>query len=136
VEDVLSCTVAKAYNHPLHRSYKDTWPAIDKMLINLHDKGIGFNLSITVLFQTDSTHLSQLKHTIKADMLSGHTITDLTWGVPPILNGDWASEWATNMYGSISHPTIVDVMLMILDTIDRVQLQDPDINLEEFYFRR
>jgi hypothetical protein len=95
------------------------------MLSDLHDKGLG------LLFQTDS---AQLKHTLKADTLSGRTITDLKWRVPPILNGDWASEWATNMYGSISYPTIVDVVLMISDTIDRVQLQDPDISLEELHF--
>jgi hypothetical protein len=134
VREVGTYPAAKAYNQPLHRSYRDTWPAIDKMLSDLHDKGLGFNLSKTVLFQTDSVHLSQLKHTLKADTISGRTITDLTWGVPPILNGDYASEWATDMYGGITHPTIVDVVLMILDTIDKVQLRDPSVQMEELYF--
>jgi hypothetical protein len=134
VKEVLTSPAAKVYDHQLHRSYRDTWPAIDKMLSELHDKRLGFNLSKTLLFQTDSTHLSQLKHTLKADTISGRTITDLTWGVPPILNGDYASDWASDMYGSITHPTIVDVVLMILDTVDRVQLQDPNVNLEDLHF--
>jgi hypothetical protein len=38
------------------------------------------------------------------------------------------------MYGGITHPTIVDVVLMILDTIDKVQLRDPSVQIEELYF--
>lgn len=69
VKDVLSYPAAKIYSRTLHRSYKDTWPAIDKMLSELHDQGLGFNFSKTVLFRTDSVHLSQLKHTLKAKTL-------------------------------------------------------------------
>ena len=129
-----SIPAAGAYNHPLHRSYKDTFPAIDKMLSDLHDKGLGFNLPKSVLFRTDSVHLSQLKHTPKADTVSGRTITDLTWGVPPILNGDFATDWATEMYGGITHPTILDVVLMILNTIDKLRLVDPHFDLEDLQF--
>jgi hypothetical protein len=125
---------AEAYSYPLHRSYRDTFPAIDKMLSDLHDKGLGFNLPKAVLFSTDSVHLSQLKHTPKADTVSGRTITDLTWGVPPILNGDFAAEWAAEMYGNIVHPTILDVVLMILDTVDKVQLADPLVDLGDLCF--
>ncbi len=130
------CTVAavEAYSHPLHRSYRDTFPAIDKMLSDLHNKGLGFNLPKSILFGTDSVHLSQLKHTPKADTVSGRTITDLTWGVPPILNGDFASEWAAETYGGIIHPTILDVVLMILDTIDKLQTRDPLVDLKNLYF--
>jgi hypothetical protein len=134
VKEFLTSPAAKPYDQPLHRSYKDTWPAIDKMLSDLHDKGLGFNLSKALLFRTESVHLSQLKHTLKADTVSGRTITDLSWGVPPILNGDYASEWATETYGSIVHPTIVDVVLMILDTIDKLQALDPYMKLEDLYF--
>jgi hypothetical protein len=38
------------------------------------------------------------------------------------------------MYGSISHPTIIDVVLMILDTIDKIQNQDPNMDLRELQF--
>jgi hypothetical protein len=47
-----------------------------------------------------------------------------------LLNGDYASEWATEMYGSITHPTIIDVVLMIL----KLQTLDPYMKLEELHF--
>jgi hypothetical protein len=56
VKECLTSPAAKVYDQPLHRSYKDTWPAIDKMLSDLHDKGLGFNLSKALLFRTESVH--------------------------------------------------------------------------------
>ena len=134
VRDPKKFPAASVYKRPLHRSYKATYPAIDKMLSALHDQRLGLNLPNRVLYQTASTQKGVLKHAIKADSKAGRAITDISYCEPPILNGEWASAWAADTYGSITHPTIVDVVLMILDTIDKLQAADPKFSLNDIRF--
>ena len=71
---------------------------------------------------------------MKFDKLCGRNTSDLSFGEGPILNGDWAKDAAAEMYGEVHHPTIVDIVLMILDAWDKVKLTSPDAKLEDLYF--
>lgn len=72
-----------------------------------------------------------LRHFFFALHLSGRTITDLTWGEPRFLMvTEQANGQQTRMVAFLIRPGV----LMILDTIDKVQLRDPDFNLDELQF--
>ena len=106
---------AAFHTKQLQQSYKSTFPAVDKMLSEIHDQGLGIILDKPILFATQSSHLADFKWTDKRDKRKGRQLTDITFCAPPSLNGDWASAAAAEMYGSITHPTIVQIVIMILD---------------------
>ena len=134
VKDPVECPAARRYDRALHPSYGKVYPAVDKLLYEIQKQGLGWVLSRELLQEHDSIHMSLAKWALKYDKLCGRNITDLSFGVGPILNGVWASDAAADLYGEIHHPTIVDIVIMILEAWEKIEITHPDAELKDLYF--
>ena len=134
VKDPVQFPAATRYNRPLHPSYERVHPAVDKLLSEIHKQRLGWVLSRELLQGCDSVRMSLAKWAEKSEQIYGRNITDLSFGEGPILNSVWARDEAAAMYGEIHHPTIIDIVLMILDVWDNVKLSNPDALLEDLRF--
>ena len=134
VKDPQEWPAAKKYDKGLHPSYQKVFPAVDKLLYDIQKQGLGWVLSKDLLQQHDSVHLSLAKWAEKYDKMCGRNTSDLSFGVGPILNGVWAKDAAAQMYGEVHHPSIIDIVLMILDVWDKVQVTHPGARMEDLYF--
>ena len=125
---------AELYQEGFHRSYSDTFPAVDKMLGDLHNQGLGIIIPRSLLQQHSSIHINLAKWAKKKRKRSGRNITDLSFCKKPRINGEWAKAAAAEMYGEVKHPTITDIVLMILKVLADARSTNPLIQLEDLRF--
>ena len=55
----------------------------------------------------------------------------MSFGEPPYLNGEWAKDAAAAFYGKIVHPTLDDIVNMILDIYDKLKFEHPDLSWKD-----
>ena len=114
----------------LHKSYKGSFPAVDKMLGANHEQGLGFVLPVSVMKGAEH-HLMVSKWTTKKNTPSGRPIGDMSFGEGEHLNGEEAKVAASERYGAIKHPTIDEIVLAILEYWDEAKKEFPDLEWEE-----
>jgi hypothetical protein len=100
---------------PLRKLYQRTHLAVDKMLYDLVRAGLAVILTSSTAFTIPGLHLSPAHWAPKAGKEHGRPLIDSTDASSehPVLNSDYVSQWASDYFGEISHPTIVDFVRMI-----------------------
>jgi hypothetical protein len=121
----------RVYGRALHPSYVRTYKAVDMMLNVLVDQEACFVLPRSVVQEHSAVHFMVGKWTSKPGKDIGRNIGDMSYGAPPILNGDFAKEAAAEFYGPIVHPTLNDLVLMLLNTFDKKKAEFPDLEWKD-----
>ena len=106
--------------------------AVNKMLGDVVKQRLAFVLPKALAVSLiDNLHLGAAHWTVKKGKPSGRPIGDLTYvdGIP--LNSDHTTSEAANYYGGIRHPTIEDIMTMILKFWARAKEGDPEARWED-----
>jgi hypothetical protein len=117
----------RVYDRALHPSYVRTHKAVDQMLNVLVNQEVCFVLPRSVVQEHSAVHYMVGKWTSKPGKDIGRNIGDMTYGTPPWLNGDFSKEASADFYGPIVHPTLKDLVLMLLDTFDKKKAEFPDL---------
>jgi hypothetical protein len=97
------------------------------MLSKLRDARVGFVLDKPLVQKHSTLHQMNGKWTSKWGKEIGRNIGDMSFGEPPYLNGDWAKEAAAAFYGKIVHPTLSEIVNMLLDVFDKKKASQPDL---------
>lgn len=108
---------------PLRELYLKTSCAVNKLIYDLHQSQLVLILPLSYI-QTHfphSLHFSPLHWTKKSGKVSGRQIFDASDEKSGALNSELASALAEEHYGKIVHPTLVDIVLMILDYQEKMQ---------------
>ena len=104
---------------PLRAKYVATHSAVDKLLFdNFHQKGLAVVLPLKVVQEgadANRYHLSPLSWTPKTGAAKGRPITDGSDGGPGAqpLNSTHTKDRCDEAWGSIRHPTIQDIAVMV-----------------------
>jgi hypothetical protein len=104
----------------LRKTYLDVAPAIHKMIYDLHQKGAVLILPTSKLVNViPDLHYSVTSWATKKGKPQGRLITDPSFGDPEVkpLNSPEAKEMVRNAWGEINHPTLEDLVNMILEVI-------------------
>ena len=102
----------------LSNTFKKTAPAVEAMIHDSHQAGLGFYLPSGIVRQhVEGAHLNRASHAM-ADKPQGRGITDCSAGRPP-LNSDYVKSESDRRYGVIEHPTIGDMVRMVFDFVDQ-----------------
>jgi hypothetical protein len=120
------------YGYKQRRVYQQTAPAVNKMLYDWHREGLGIVVTENTARKIDGLHLSPPSWTPKKGKDSGRPITDMTadsWGTP--LNSEASVAAAVKLWGPIEHPTITDIVRMILSFYEREKAADPTVQWED-----
>lgn len=108
---------------PLRQLYIETSGAVNRMLYELHQANLLFILPrayvMTHLSHT-RLHFSPLHWAKKSGKLCGRPIFDASDDKYGALNSEDASLQAEQYYGRIQHPTLTEIVVMILDFQDEM----------------
>lgn len=109
----------------LRQLYVQTSGAVDRMLYELHQDNLLFILPLWYvrLHLSSSIHFSPLHWAKKSGKPCGRPIFDASDDKYGALNSEDATSQAEEHYGAIHHPTITDIILMILDFQESMQHQ-------------
>ena len=100
---------------PLRASNLKVHQAVNRMVGETVTRGLGFLLPKELAIKTiPRLRLCTAHWTQKKGKKSGRPIGDMTYVDGTALNTDEATKEAENFYGPIRHPTIDDIVLMIL----------------------
>jgi hypothetical protein len=106
----------------LRRKYLDVAPAVNKMVYELYEKGE------VLIFPTDEIielipdlHFNITSWTTKSGKKKGRMLTNPSHGDDGVtqLNSEHIQEWLDSTWGKITHPTLKDIVKMILDMARR-----------------
>ena len=101
---------------PLRRSYVRVHPAVNKMLGAILDQQLAFILPTHLARQhVPKLHLCKAHWTQKKGKKSGRPLGDLTYVDGCALNTPETAKAAAEYYGEILHPTIDDIVNMIMN---------------------
>lgn len=124
------CRVAKA--PPFRRKYLLTAPAVHKMLLASLDDDKVFCLPTATLEGLPDVHFQPLSWAEKANKASGRQVVDSSDDSHgSCLNSPAAKTWAEENIGPIHHPTLDEIMRMILGFFDRELRRDPSFTWAE-----
>ena len=106
--------------------------AVDKMLFSLHEQGLAFILpEAEALRFIPNLNCCKAHWAKKKGKKSGRPIGDLSNGDGTPLNSEYAKLEAEKYWGIISHPTISDFVLMILDLFEESVRIDSSANWDD-----
>ena len=100
---------------PLWVKYLRLTPAVNKLMAELHDRGLIFIIPTAIAFTIPGIHFSQTHWTVKKGKEQGRPIGDASSleGNGFSLNCDEVSEICTARYGPIEHPTLGFLVNMV-----------------------
>jgi len=108
--------VANGRPPTLRAKYVRLAPVVNKLMAQLHAKGLIFILPTEAAMKISGIHFSQAHWAVKKGKRQGRPIGDASAaeeGSTP-LNSDAVKEMATSEWGTITHPTIRDLCAMVL----------------------
>jgi len=109
---------------PLRKLYERVKGAVNKTLLALWEEGLVFIVTKEVAQMMGKLHYTPTHWTKKVGKPGGRYLfdsKDRKFG--PALNSDRARELLRELYGDIIHPTIEDIIIMILDFEDNMREQ-------------
>jgi hypothetical protein len=112
---------------PIRRLYAQLSNAVNKMLLDLWHNELVFILPTSTARNIPGIHYSPVHWTRKRGKKSGRNLFDSSDGATGhALNSVIARELLRSKYGNISHPTIFDIVIMILDYEESISANDRD----------
>ena len=121
----------------LRGTYLRVHTAVNKMLGDVVKQRLAFVLPKALAVSLiDNLHLGAAHWTVKKGKPSGRPIGDLTYVDGTPLNSDHTTSEAANYYGGIRHPTIEDIVTMILKFWARAKERDPEARWEDLRLRK
>jgi hypothetical protein len=111
----------------LRTKYLQSRGAVDRMMIATRADGLAFVLPFEVARRVPGAHFSPAGWAPKAQKRSGRAVMDSSSnnnGLSQPLNSDAAALEAESIYGKIVHPTIDDIVRMILCMHARIMAED------------
>ena len=119
---------------PLRQMYKIGHSAVNKLNHDAWDNRLAFYLPLSVARDlVKGCHLSPAHWTEKKDKASGRNILDPSDDTIPnsALNSPDIRDRATELWGPIEHPTIVDIVKMVIDFFEEAHQEDPSITWKD-----
>ena len=104
---------------PLREKYLKVAPAVNKMVTSLAEQGLVILLPTGVATKIPGIHYSPISWVEKSNKAQGRPVVDSSWaaeGKP--LNTPLVSVAVEEMWGKITHPTLADLIEMILSQAD------------------
>lgn len=101
----------------MRQKYLRLSPAINKSIYELYKKKLVIMLPTLVAKRIEGVHFSSIHWTLQADKEQGRTLADPSSGDNP-LNTPGAKELVDEVCGRILHPTIEDMMQMLVSFVD------------------
>ena len=109
----------------LREKYLDVAPAVNKMITALADQGMVILLPTDVACKIPGVHFSPISWVPKFNKAQGRPVVDSSYakdGVP--LNTPEVTEKGEGMWGEIRHPSLSDLMEMVLLQVDIAGWED------------
>ena len=117
---------------PLRKKYLATAPAVNKMIQEAYlDPGLALIVSQSFADSLEGLHYSPLSWAPKWGKKKGRPITDCSDGgseernAP--LNSPYTKEVSDEVWGTIEHPTIEDLVRMVMEFFREQQAMDPSL---------
>ena len=100
---------------PLRNKYLRVAPAVNKLMAELHAKGLIFVIPTAQALTIPGIHFSQTHWALKKGKQQGRPIGDAssTEGNGHALNSDEVAEMCDGRYGPIEHPTLASLADMV-----------------------
>lgn len=111
----------------LRTKYLQTAAAVDKMVMDLRRKRLAFVLRKPTAVKVKNVHGSPIDWTGKKGKEQGRSIIDSSDNTVGALNSDDAREAVRALWGEIAHPTIGDIVVMILNHYDHLRVTHPEV---------
>jgi hypothetical protein len=105
--------------------------AVDKMLNEIHEEGLGFIFDTPIANDIDGLHKAKESWVTKKKKVQGRPVCNMTFCPGMSLNTDETKQAAKELWGEIVHPTITDIIIMILEYWDKVRVLEPDAVWED-----
>lgn len=105
----------------LSKAYLDAAPAVDRMLAELHEQGLGFILPTAVAQGVENCHFATASWTQKKDKACGRGLSDMTHCRGMSLNTEETKQAAEDIWGAIKHPTINEIVELVWTFWDKCQ---------------
>ena len=107
---------------PLRQRYKLVAPVVNKLMAELHSKGLIFILPTEQAMRIEGIHYSQTHWTFKKGKRQGRPIGDAsaTEHGGEALNGKEVKEKIRQIYGEIFHPTLSSLTDMVKEVSDEL----------------
>lgn len=119
---------------PMRKAYRTAHSAVNKLNHETWKEGLAFYLPLSVAQHLIiGCHLSPAHWTSKKDKVSGRPLIDPTDDSIPnsVLNGPEIRDRATALWAPIEHPTITDIVTMIIEFYERARTSDPSITWDD-----
>eukprot|EP01041_Mallomonas_annulata_P009830 gene9830-20447_t len=111
----------------LRKTYRDVAPAVNRMVFDLHKKGAVLILPTDKLIRAvPDLHYSVTSWATKKGKPQGRLIMDPSFSESGVksLNSPQTKDLVKQAWGTIQHPTLIDLVDMILDMTDRYGMVD------------
>lgn len=102
----------------LRNKYLRLAPAINKSIYELYKNNLIIIMPTQVAREIEGVHFSALHWTMQSDKEQGRTLADPSSGSNP-LNTEAAKEVVDSVCGQIVHPTIENMMSMLIDVVEK-----------------
>lgn len=119
---------------PLRKRYQLAHAAVNKLNHQNWEDKLAFYLPLPMVRELiPGCHLSPAHWTIKKGKACGRNLFDSSDDSIPnsTLNAPEIRDRATSLWGPIEHPTIVDIVKMIIDFYDSARAADPTITWDD-----
>ena len=117
---------------PLRATYVRVHAAVNKMLGSIVDQDLAFLLPKTLaLDHIKNLHFCSAHWAPKKGKASGRPIGDLTYVSGTPLNSPGTTAASAEFYGDIHHPTIEDIVNMVLNFWRQAKAKDPTVQWKD-----
>jgi hypothetical protein len=112
-------------------AYASVSCAVDKMLNKVHEAGLGCIFDTQVANRIEMLHKAKESWVTKKKKKQGRPVSDMTYCPGMSLNTDETKQAAKELWGEIVHPTITDIIVMILGYWEKIKISEPDAQWED-----
>lgn len=110
---------------PLRAKYRRVAPAFNKMILELYDAGSVLIMPTATALLVPGVHFSSAHWTLKSGKKKGRNIGDCSNSPDGFsLNSNEVQELVRLKWGAITHPSVEDLVRMILRQVDRVGIEE------------
>ena len=111
---------------PVRLAYTNVAPAVNKMVCSLVEQGLVVLLPTVLATKIEGIHYSPISWVTKSNKPQGRPVVDSSWKPEGSakLNTKHVKNLVQTMWGDIRHPTIIDLVEMVLVQVDRYGWDD------------
>ena len=115
----------------LRLKYLQTSAAVNKMVMELHEKRLAFVVRKSTALGIKGLHVSPAHWAKKKGKPQGRNLIDTSDDKAGALNSEDAREAVRELWGPIEHPTIGDLVMMVLDHFDELRALSPGLTWDD-----